>query len=44
MVGMAAFFSALFGTPLGATIFAVMVISVGVFYHAALVPCLAAAR
>ena len=30
MVGMAAFFSALFGTPLGATIFAIMVISVGV--------------
>lgn len=43
MVGMAAFFSALFGTPLGATIFAIMVISVGVLYHAALVPCLVAA-
>ena len=43
MVGMAAFFSALFGTPLGATMFAIMVISVGVFYHAALIPCLTAA-
>ena len=42
MVGMAAFFSALFGTPLGATMFAIMVISVGVFYHAALIPCLTA--
>ncbi|SFP40009.1 H+/Cl-antiporter ClcA [Oscillibacter sp. PC13] len=42
MAGMAAFFSALFGTPLGATMFAIMVISVGVFYHAALIPCLTA--
>lgn len=41
--GMAAFFAALFGTPLAATIFAIMVISVGVFYHAAFVPCLTAA-
>lgn len=41
--GMAAFFSALFGTPLTAAIFAIMVISVGVFYHAAFVPCLTAA-
>ncbi len=43
MAGMAAFFSALFGTPLGATVFAVMFVSVGELYHAALLPCLAAA-
>lgn len=42
MVGMAAFFSALFGTPLTATVFAIMVISVGVMYHAAYIPCFAA--
>ena len=41
--GMAAFFSALFGTPLAATVFAIVVISVGVMYHAALIPCLTAA-
>lgn len=40
--GMAAFFSALFGTPLTATIFALEVISVGVFYYSALVPCIVA--
>jgi H+/Cl- antiporter ClcA len=39
LCGMAAFFSALFGTPLAATMFAIMVISVGVFYHAAFMPC-----
>lgn len=43
MAGMAAFFSALFGTPLAATVFAIMVISVGVLYHAAFIPCLTAA-
>ena len=43
MSGMAAFFSALFGTPLAATVFAIVVISVGVMYHAALIPCLTAA-
>ena len=43
MAGMAAFFSALFGTPLAATVFAMMVISVGILYHAALIPCLTAA-
>lgn len=42
MVGMAAFFTALFGTPLAATVFAMMVISIGVFYHAAFLPCLTA--
>ena len=40
--GMAAFFSALFGTPLAATMFAIMVISIGVFYHVAFIPCLTA--
>ena len=42
MTGMAAFFAALFGTPLAATVFAIVVISVGVMYHAALIPCLTA--
>lgn len=42
LCGMAAFFSALFGTPLAATMFAIMVISVGVFYHSAFIPCFAA--
>lgn len=40
MCGMSAVFSALFGTPLTATIFSLEVISVGVLYHAAFVPCL----
>ena len=40
--GMAAFFSALFGTPVAAAVFALTVISVGRFYHAALLPCLTA--
>ena len=43
MTGMAAAFSALFGTPLAAAIFAMEVISVGVMYYAALVPCLVSA-
>ena len=42
MAGMAAFFAALFGTPLAATVFAIVVISVGVMYHAAFIPCLTA--
>ena len=42
MAGMAAFFSALFGTPLAATVFAMMVISIGVVYHVAFIPCLTA--
>lgn len=41
--GMAACFSALFGTPLTAVIFAVMGISIGTLYHTALVPCLMSA-
>lgn len=43
MAGMAAFFSALFGTPLTAAVFAIVVISIGVVYHVALIPCLTAA-
>lgn len=42
LCGMASFFSALFGTPLAATVFAIMVVSVGVFYHATFIPCLTA--
>ena len=40
--GMSAVFAALFGTPLTATVFALDVISVGVLYYSALVPCLVA--
>ena len=40
--GMSAVFSALFGTPLTATVFALEVISVGVIYYSAFVPCLIA--
>ena len=42
LCGMSALFSALFGTPLTATFFAMEVVSVGVIYYAALVPCLTA--
>ena len=43
LCGMSAVFSALFGTPLTAAVFAMEVISVGVFYYAGLIPCLTAA-
>lgn len=43
LCGMSAGFSALFGTPMTASIFAMEVISVGVMYYAALVPCVLAA-
>lgn len=39
MCGMSAAFSALFGTPMAATIFAMEVESIGIMYYAALVPC-----
>lgn len=42
MTGMAAFFTALFGTPVGAAVFSIGVISVGTIHHAAMIPCLAA--
>ena len=42
MCGMAAVFSALFATPLTAVFFAMEVISVGIMYYSALVPCLCA--
>lgn len=40
LCGMSGLFAALFGTPLTATIFAIEVISIGVVYYSALIPCL----
>ena len=40
LAGMSAAFAALFGTPMAAAIFPMEVISVGVMYYAALVPCM----
>lgn len=40
MCGMAAVFSALFGTPVAAAVFCIEVISVGSFYFEALMPCI----
>lgn len=40
MCGMSGCFGALFGTPLAAAMFCMEVISIGVMYYAALVPCL----
>ena len=42
-IGMAAFFSALFGTPMAATVFAMGITNVGRVYYAQLFPCLVAA-
>lgn len=42
LCGMSAVFSALFGTPLTATVFALEVISVGILHYSGLIPCLAA--
>lgn len=39
MCGMAAAFSALFGTPVAAAVFSIEVISIGIMNYAALVPC-----
>lgn len=43
MCGMSGAFSALFGTPLTATVFSMEIISVGIMQYAALVPCAIAA-
>lgn len=43
MCGMSAAFAALFGTPMAAAIFSMEVVSVGVMYYAALVPCVISA-
>ena len=42
MCGMSAAFSALFGTPMAAAVFALEVVSVGVMYYTALMPCMIA--
>lgn len=42
LCGMAAFFSALFGTPLAAALFAMMVIDVGLVFYAAFLPAFTA--
>lgn len=39
LCGMSACFSALFGTPLAAAVFPMEVVSVGIMYYCALVPC-----
>lgn len=43
MCGMSACFAALFGTPVAAAVFAMEVVSVGIMYYTALVPCSVAA-
>ena len=43
LCGMSAVFSALFGTPVTAALFALEFISVGIFYYSGLIPCLVSA-
>ena len=43
LCGMSALFSALFGTPAAAAVFAIEVVSVGIMYHAALLSCVLSA-
>lgn len=43
LCGMSGVFSALFGTPMTATVFALEVISVGVVYYSGIIPCLISA-
>lgn len=43
MCGMSGVFAALFGTPVTATIFSMEVISVGILYYVAFIPCLLSA-
>ena len=43
MCGMSALFSAVFGTPITATVFVIEFISIGIMHYSALVPCLIAA-
>ncbi|MBP3379415.1 MAG: chloride channel protein [Ruminococcus sp.] len=43
MCSMSAMFAAVFGTPVTAAIFSMEVISVGIFYYSAIVPCVTAA-
>lgn len=43
MCGMSAVFTAMFGTPITATIFSMEVVSVGIVYYSAFVPCIISA-
>ena len=43
LCGMSAVFAALFGTPVTAALFSVEVISIGILYYSALVPCILSA-
>lgn len=43
MCGMSAAFAAVFGTPMAAAVFAMEVISVGIMYYSALLPCIVSA-
>lgn len=40
MCGMSGAFAALFGTPMAAAVFSMEVVSIGIMYYAALVPCI----